>query len=125
MYRSVNARDEEKVRKGLLIKLIYESPSMTKIEGVLASVAQRKENAAEKKWLFDFDCDDKDILDKFIADIMEESPGITVEYKKTPNGYAIVTNHGFDTRKLLEKYVEYDITLKRDDLLFMDMIENV
>lgn len=98
---------------------------MTKIEGVLASVAQRKENAAEKKWLFDFDCDDKDILDKFIADIMEESPGITVEYKKTPNGYAIVTNHGFDTRKLLEKYVEYDITLKRDDLLFMDMIENV
>lgn len=125
LYRSVNKRNEEKVLMGLLIRLIEEKPSVTKVNRILASVAQQKENAAEKKWLFDFDIDDEVLLDSFIKDIKACSSDIQISKKKTPNGFAIVTNHGFDTRELLKKYADYDITLKRDELLFLDMIENV
>lgn len=45
-----------------------------------------------------------------------------IERYKTPHGYAIVVPHGFDTRKLMEKWKDYDITLKKDGLLFLDMI---
>lgn len=31
---------------------------------------------------------------------------------------------GFDTRELMEKWKNYDITLKKDELLFLDMITN-
>ena len=44
---------------------------------------------------------------------------------KTPNGYAIVCQHGFDTRELMEKWKDYDITLKKDELLFLDMKESM
>lgn len=47
-----------------------------------------------------------------------------IEKHKTPNGYAIVVEHGFDTRELMEKWKGYDITLKKDELLFLDMITN-
>lgn len=47
-----------------------------------------------------------------------------IEAHKTPHGYAIVVPHGFDTRKLMETWKDYDITLKKDELLFLDMITN-
>ena len=50
--------------------------------------------------------------------------GEKAEKYKTPNGYAVVVNHGFDTRDLLKKWKDYDITLKRDELLFLRMEEN-
>ena len=34
---------------------------------------------------------------------------------KTPNGYAVILEHGFDTRELLSKWK--DVELKRDDML--------
>lgn len=42
----------------------------------------------------------------------------------TPHGYAIVAEHGFDTRGLMKKWKDYDITLKKDELLFLDIITN-
>lgn len=117
LYRSVNSRNEEKIREELIIRLLRDKPSMTKLNRTLASVAQQVENRDESKWLFDFDIDDEGLCDEFITDI----PVDTVSYK-TPNGYAIVAEHGFDTRKLMEKWEDYDITLKKDELLFFDMI---
>lgn len=50
---------------------------------------------------------------------------VEIEAYKTPHGYAIITSNGFDTRELMEKWKDYDITLKRDELLFLDIKENL
>lgn len=126
LYRSVNSRNEEKIREELIIRLLRDKPSMTKLNRTLASVAQRVENRDESKWLFDFDVDDEIIADDFIDDIFIQTdmdyPIEKIKRYKTPHGYAIVVPHGFDTRKLMEKWKDYDITLKKDELLFLDMI---
>lgn len=44
LYRSVNSRNEEKIRKELIIRLLRDKPSMTKLNRTLASVAQQIEN---------------------------------------------------------------------------------
>jgi len=126
LYRSVNSRNEEKIREELIIRLLRDKPSMTKLNRTLASVAQRVENRDESKWLFDFDVDDEIIADDFIDDIFIQTdmdyPIEKIKRYKTPHSYAIVVPHGFDTRKLMEKWKDYDITLKKDELLFLDMI---
>lgn len=118
LYRSVNRRDENKIREELAIRLIKDKPSMTKLNATLASVAQQTNNKAESKWLFDFDVDSPLAVLEFYNDL----PVAGIIYK-TPNGYAIVVEHGFDTREIMKKWKDYDITLKRDDLLFLDMKE--
>lgn len=138
LYRSVNSRNEGKIREELIIRLLRDKPSMTKLNRVLASVAQQVENRDESKWLFDFDCDDEKLVDEFINDIKEfttyywdDEPktllaieGEKAKKYKTPHGYAVVVDHGFDTRELMEKWKDYDITLKKDELLFLDIKEN-
>ena len=91
---------------------------MTKLNATLTSVAMQANNRAESKWLFDFDVDDLGILLQFDNDLPVDR-----KIYKTPNGYAVVVEHGFDTRELMKKWENYDITLKRDDLLFLDMKE--
>ena len=66
---------------------------------------------------FDFDEKDKSLLDQFICDIP-----VNTESYETPHGYATVCEHGFDTRKLMEKWKDQDITLKKDELLFLNII---
>lgn len=124
IYRSVNSRNEEKVREEFIIRLLRDKPSVTKLNNVLTSVALKACNRDESQWLFDFDVDDEKLVAKFIYDINYYS-NIPLEYIKchnTPHGYAIVVPHGFDTRKLMEKWENYDVTLKRDDMLFLDII---
>lgn len=122
LYRSVNSRNEEKIREELIIRLLRDKPSMTKLNRTLASVAQQAENRDESKWLFDFDVDDEEKVDDFIEDIYFYSGIENYESHKTPHGYAIIVPHGFDIRELVKKWKDYDITLKRDELLFLDMI---
>ena len=122
LYRSVNSRNEEKIREELIIRLLRNKPSMTKLNRTLASVAQQVENRDESKWLFDFDVDDEEKVDEFIDDIYFYSGIENHELHKTPHGYAIIVPHGFDIRELVKKWKDYDITLKRDELLFLDMI---
>lgn len=63
-------------------------------------------------------------MNNFINDIITES-GLKldkIETTKTPNGYAVVIKHGFDTRKLMDKWGS-DVELKRDDMLFVSSIK--
>lgn len=69
LYRSVNSRNEEKIREELIIRLLRDKPSMTKLNRTLASVAQRVENRDKSKWLFDFDVDNEIIVKDFVDDI--------------------------------------------------------
>lgn len=126
LYRSVNSRNEEKIREALTIRLIKDKPSVTNINRVLTSIAMKKENCDENKWLFDFDIDDEGKVEDFIDDIYfySELNIDSHELHKTPHGFHIVVPHGFDTRDLFEKWEAYDITLKKDNLLFMDILTN-
>lgn len=124
LYRSVNSRNEEKIREEFVIRLLRDKPSMTKLNRTLASVAQQAENRDESKWLFDFDVDNYLSRTEFINDIVEFSniEEDEIESFDTPNGFHIVVPHRFDIRELVKKWKDYDITLKRDELLFLDMI---
>lgn len=122
LYRSVNSRNEEKIREELIIRLLRGKPSVTTLNRTLVSVAQQAENRDESKWLFDFDVNDEEKVDDFIDDIYFYSGIENHELHKTPHGYAIIVPHGFDIRELVKKWKDYDITLKRDELLFLDMI---
>jgi len=122
-YYSVNARDEEKIKKELLHYLIdHPEINLVAFEQKLASIAAKQENAAEKKWLFDFDVDNYDKKDEFINDIHNIDPEVEVlEEVKTPHGFGIIVNRGFDIRTLKEKWGS-DFELKRDDLVFVSML---
>lgn len=49
LYRSVNSRNEEKIREELIIRLLRDKPSMTQLNRTLASVAQQVQNRDESK----------------------------------------------------------------------------
>lgn len=131
MDEIIEDRKEYVTKKNKMYSLyekISESDSMrmTQLNRTLASVAQQVQNRDESKWLFDFDVDDREMTANFLSDINHFSGIKLIDMKchKTPHGYAIVVPHGFDTRKLMEKWKGYDITLKKDGLLFLDMITN-
>ncbi len=121
LYRSVNSRNEDKVREAFIIRLLKDKPSVTKLNAILASVAQDVANRDESKWLFDFDVDDKDKVNEFIEDVHKFSylPLRYINTYKTPNGYAVICEHGFDIRELMEKWKDYDISLHKDRLLYL------
>lgn len=124
LYRSVNSRNEEKIREEFIIRLLKDKPSVTKFNSTLVSVAQQTQNRDESKWMFDFDVYNENKVREFINCIHSCSyiPLRYIDMYKTPNGYAVIVPHRFDTRELMEKWKDYDITLKKDGLLFMDMI---
>ncbi len=132
LYRSVNSRNEEKIREELIIRLLRNKPSITQLNRTLASIALQVQNRDESKWLFDFDVDDDKLAEDFKKDIKRfacDNSNIffynyEIEAHKTPHGYAIIVPHGFDTRELMENWKDYDITLKKDELFFLDMITN-
>lgn len=126
LYVSVNARDEEKVKKQLIHELIDDNIDLAHIKSKLVSIASKSNCKLEKKWMFDFDSLDKNLLEKFVKDvwntIQTDKNDATLESYRTPNGYAVIVNKGFDTRKLLEKY-DF-VELKRDDLLCIYWCKN-
>lgn len=126
LYRSVNSRNEDKIREEFIIRLLRDKLSMTRLNHTLASVALQVQNRDDGKWLFDFDVDDELLMNDFVHEIAmySEIPLLEIEVHKTPHGYAIIVPHRFDIRGLMEEWEGYDITLKKDDLLFLDMITN-
>ena len=54
LYRTVNSRNEDKIRKEFLIRLLRDESNITKFSRILTSTAQQKCSRDENKWLFDF-----------------------------------------------------------------------
>lgn len=130
LYVSVNARDNEAVRRHLLERLIFdESLSMAALPSVACGIAAKKECAAERRWMFDFDPprghDDYDLVESFVMAV--ESAGRfdsgQVRTYETPHGYAVICDHGFDVRPVMSEWGSM-ATLKRDDMLCVDWVVN-
>lgn len=121
LYYSVNSRDVKKVRKELIKFLVDDDNfNIAHLNGKIAGIAANKECAATKHWMFDFDEDDKDKTYKSVFDFVSDIRNIDLTLMpvvyETPHGYAVIVEHGFDTRWLMEKWSKV-ATLKRDDLL--------
>lgn len=117
-YISVNARKHEVIQKMLLHYLIDKPDmSLTNIEKLIASLSMKKGTASTKKFLFDYDGDSTEV--SYFIDDVAKAIGFTgdVSAYETPNGFAVVTEKGFDTRELLDKWK--DVELKRDAMLFV------
>ena len=114
LYVSVNARDEQKVHRALIHELIDKPDfDMTKIDSKIASIAMKPVNRKTSHWLFDFDRRDFDLFYDFMTEVSKQT--LILSQKPTMNGYALVVAHGFDTRKILQKYPM--ATLKRDAMV--------
>lgn len=117
-YVSVNARKHEVIHKALQHYLIdNQDASLANIEKLIASLSMKQGTALTKKFLFDID-DDPQCIGMFV-DQVEQALGSSTMIKvhETVNGYAVVTDQGFDTRDLLEKWKK--VELKRDGMLFI------
>lgn len=127
LYKSVNARNEEKTKNAFFARVLIENISVVKYHRALVGTAMLVENRAESKWLFDFDSTDEKRLSKFVDRIAYYGNlnKCDIFVQQTPHGFAVVVPHGFDTRKLMDEFANCDITLKRDGLLFVKMVENV
>lgn len=76
--------------------------------------------------------DKQKLYEKIFCDnekLQNEIPSICGYYgrgcrrmNRPSNGMPCIIAYGFNTRELMEKWKDYDITLKRDDMLFLDMI---
>lgn len=111
-YISVNERKNESTIKDLQHYLLdHPTFSVTKLESKVTSLAMQPQNAAEHKWLFDYDSSED--LDHFVEDlILEGFKENEIEIHKTVHNYAVIVPHGFDSRRILAKYK--DCELKRD-----------
>ena len=111
-YLSVNERDNSKLI-GSLEHYLLDHPDFA-LDNIMSKdmgLAMCPENAKTHKWLFEYNRTEH-ILD-FREDLLKA--GFTrseLTIYKTANNYSIVVDHGFDCRKLLEKYP--DCKLKRD-----------
>lgn len=116
-YYSVNERNAEKINQDLQHFLI-DNPNYDpcRLPSKLASIAMKPKNAKTKQWMFDFDSNDSEKVFEFMADIRRNNPTCIISPYTTPNGYAIVVNHGFDTQQLLQKWTDI-VTLKRDGMI--------
>ena len=124
MYYSVNERDGDKIYKELM-HFLFDNPdfNLCSLGSKLAGIAAKKECAKTKRWMFDFDSTNLDDLHAFIQDLRKYYNSEEYETHSTPHGFAIITEHGFDTRELLTKWKDV-VTLKRDDLFCADwMVE--
>ena len=117
-YVSVNKRKGDIVQKQLISYLALNDADLSKISRKTTSIAMLPQCAVTKKWLLDFDYESEEQVLEFIQDIKDVDNTLEVEHKKTVRGYAVITNHGFDTRELLKKWT--DCENKKDGMLLAD-----
>lgn len=117
-YISVNNRNGGIVQKQLISYLALNEADLSKIARKTTSIAMLPQCATTKKWLFDFDYWEERFVKKFVEDIHSINPTLEVTYFKTIHGYAVVAEHSFDTRELLENWTECEN--KKDGMLLID-----
>lgn len=125
-YVSVSRRNMRGVRKQLICRLVSDDDvSLSNLDSLVVSYAMKAENDVDKKWLFDFDCNNEEEAYEFLRQLWKQvNPGSARLYK-TVHGFAFVADHGFDTRKFLPEWNErlqklnpnYSVTLKRNAML--------
>lgn len=111
VYVSINPRDPEKTRFDLIRRLLPPQPvDLPKLGGLAASTASKPENRLGNRWLLDWDAEqlDPDFLQLLI------SLGLHPICRSTPHGWAIIIEHGFDTR-LIDRSLP--VTVKKDGML--------
>lgn len=120
IYVTINSRKTDVIQKRLQHYLI-DNPStrLVRIESLIASFSMDSGSAKEKRFLLDFDSNDNDELKLFLKDVYAHVEKDLVSYSATPNGYAVITEQGFDTRKIMEKWA--CVELKRDGMKFIDI----
>ena len=126
LYETVNSRKMNFVRKSLQHYLVdHEELDREKVESLVASLAAKEGSRDTRKFLFDADLASTEELNLFVLDLFFFSKlrEAEVEVYKTPNGFGVVTDRGFDTRDLLEKWS--DVSLHRDGMRFLSMFENL
>lgn len=116
LYMSVNRRDGEKIKKAMLYMLIDDDGSLdlAKIESRCARLASKPDCAIEHKWMFDFDSKDERLLNIFLSELKKNVKVESVTI--TPNGYAVIVEHGFDCREIIERWKDV-VTLMKDAML--------
>lgn len=118
MYISVNSRDMEKAKKKLLCRMIEDDNfDLLHFNNAIISCAMQADCAVTKKWHFDFDNSSLEALKEFKQDIQANCDAPIAAYS-TPNGWAVIVDHGFDTRALMEKWGSC-CELKRDSFRFI------
>ncbi|WP_101773481.1 hypothetical protein [Peptostreptococcus faecalis] len=117
-YEYIDLRDGEKIRKELIHHLIdFEDTRLDNIMRKIKKIAGKPNMAITKKFLFDLDnIKNNDYSHDFTNDLVNILGSDDLyEIYQTPNGFSVVTPHGFDTRKLLAKYP--NVELKRNALI--------
>lgn len=117
-YLSVNARKHEAIVLSLQHYLL-DNPNvnLAQMDKLIASLSMKKGTAETHKFLFDYD-DEKEYIGYFVEQVAHAlGSSQYISTYETPNGYAVVTDRGFDTRKLLENWK--NVELKRDSMLFI------
>ena len=115
-YVSINPADPTKANNSLMHYLI-DHPTATpiQVQNKLISFANKPQNLATHRWLLDCDTSDHNRFLEILHWLENHNIPIK-QYKPTKSGYAIVTEHGFDTREFLQKFPEVE-NKKESDLL--------
>lgn len=127
IYETVNKRDCKKAMIELNIILTKDRDCINanKIESVWKTCLMQPENKSTKYILIDVDTNDVNELEKIVNII--RTTNISYIIRKTPNGFHIKINHSkeipFDTRLLTDSGIK-NIEIKRDALLFLEIIDN-
>lgn len=117
MYETFNELDPVGANRAL-VHFLIDNPDTTpdKVQGVLTS--ELVKHMTTKHWLFDVDMP-VITKDKVVTFINELSNNAVIDVRDTRSGYAVVTEHGFDTRELTTHYP--DIGIKRTNgLLYIE-----
>lgn len=123
-YYSVNSRKNKNSLRDLqqyILDALFDDEilSIAAIQTKAAQVAMKPKNRETRKVLLDFD-EDESKLDEFIQDVISASTKyggepVEIEVHKTPNGHAIIAEHGFDSKEFCQKWGKD--TVKKDALL--------
>lgn len=122
IYETFNELDPVGANRAL-VHFLIDNPDTTpdKVQSVL--ISELVKHMTTKHWLFDVDMS-VITKDKVVAFINELSNNAVIDVRDTKSGYAVVTEHGFDTRELTARYS--DISVKRTNgLLYIESQKKV
>jgi hypothetical protein len=118
IHKTVNSRDTEKARKWIIHKLIDNPEFAGCVDSLWRTALLQPEHVyGEKKFMFDIDTKDEEILGMIINKIKEK--GTIKEIIETPAGVHIITNK-FNTQDVCQIPV---VSLIRDGYVFIKKIE--